>query len=172
MNTMAQEHIHSAGYWGERTDWLIVYAVTRDSSTLERANFQAIERDLAGTRYTIERSGHWAVGWVDYLIIDPTDTEAVEIAERAQSRLEDYSILDESLWSEMELEAYSQNVELAVKWWAKRQHETITDDALNRIMGAVAERAREITEDAWPDDAEIFAAALEVRRKLGHPLHA
>jgi hypothetical protein len=51
--------------------------------------------------WAIERFGHWAVGWVEYLLVKP-GTEAEAVAEKLLARLEDYPILDEMHFSQLE----------------------------------------------------------------------
>jgi hypothetical protein len=115
MTTQRQEHSFSACYFGDNPDWLITCAMNRDSDALGRSDFRCFERALkalpevkewAGefTPVTVERSSHWAVGWVDYLIIDPACTAAVALAEQMRERLEDYPVLDEDDFSELEQE--------------------------------------------------------------------
>lgn len=110
MTTLQQEHSRNACYYGERGDWLIAYAIHRDSGTLERSNWTAFLETLGGEGGTIaiERSSHWAVGWVDYLVIDPSDKAKVELAESLRARLEDYPVLDEMEWSKLEWEEYGE----------------------------------------------------------------
>lgn len=104
---MRQEHSHYAAYWGDREDWLIAASVHRDSDTVDRANWAEWCKALpeSGT-VAIERSTHWAVGWVDYLVIDPSDTAAVALAESLRERLEDYPVLDEMELSNLEWDEY------------------------------------------------------------------
>jgi hypothetical protein len=110
MQTVDQEHSHSAAYWGEYGHWLIAYAQHRDSDILTRANWASFVEALGGESDTvaIERSNHWAVGWVEYLIVDPSDTERVKLAEDLREKLEDYPILDETAWSNLEWDEYTE----------------------------------------------------------------
>ncbi len=91
---------------------------SRDSDCLERANFRAMLTSLGfdddelpsnncptvdddPTR-VIVRENHWAVGWVEWIAIHHADTVGLQIADEQKSRLRDYPILDEELWSEYE----------------------------------------------------------------------
>lgn len=105
---MAQEHSLDAAYFGDRAEWVIAYAQHRDSDTITRSNWAVFLAALGGESDTvaIERSTHWAVGWIDYLIIDPSDTERVGLAERLREKLEDYPVLDEMEWSNLEWDEY------------------------------------------------------------------
>lgn len=99
--------VGSSAYFGERGHWLIAAAVHRDSDTLSRSNWisfgKALEAMAPVTQgWIIERFHHWAVGWIDYLIIDPSCTALVAEAERLRASLEDYPVLDEEHWSQLE----------------------------------------------------------------------
>lgn len=110
LSTLREEHSNSAAYWGDRPDWLIAYAQHRDSDTITRSNWASFLEALGGESDTvaIERSSHWAVGWVEYLVIDPADTERVKLAEELRESLEDYPVLDEMAWSDLEHEEYTE----------------------------------------------------------------
>lgn len=116
MKTMREEHSKSAAYWGEFPDWLIVLARHRDSDVLANSNFECAKKKLksisksynadTGEEFEnviVESSTHWAVGWVEYLIINPNHKGLVESAEDIRERLEDYPILDENDFSEREM---------------------------------------------------------------------
>jgi hypothetical protein len=89
-------------------------SITRDSRTVERANFEA---NLNGIRavdpeendHVVHRFGHWGPGWFEIVIVRP-GTAAERVARENAASLENYSILDESLWSEMEVDAL-------IEWW-------------------------------------------------------
>jgi hypothetical protein len=51
----------------------------------------------------VERSSHWAVGWIDRLIVRP-GSAAAEEAKRLRAKLDDYPVLDEEDWSSLEIE--------------------------------------------------------------------
>lgn len=89
---------------------------TRDSSTLERVNFETMaSRVLAASQHDeteIHRFGHWACGWYEMLLIHPDDIPALVVASELSAALESYSILDEEKLSEAEYEA-------ATEYWAR-----------------------------------------------------
>lgn len=93
-------------YYGDRGDWPIVLTITRDSECLDLSNFRVAQRMLdkvgAADCYAVERSSHWAVGWLDRLLIDPACVAARECAESIHARLEDYPVLDEDDWAQCE----------------------------------------------------------------------
>jgi hypothetical protein len=79
-------------------------AVHRDSDPLDRANYRAMLERLGGESdtVTVERFSNWAVGWVDYILVAPTDWARLRIVYRARKGLEDYPILDGDIFSEVE----------------------------------------------------------------------
>lgn len=102
-------------YWGDHGDWLIAASVHRDSDALGRSNFEVMRETLMSlpevkewdgeyNPVVIERFNHWAVGWVDYLVIDPDCNSAVERAEQMRKALEDYPVLDDDHYSRTEQE--------------------------------------------------------------------
>jgi hypothetical protein len=111
---------------GERYDeYFIVVGRSRDSRSLTESNFHAAcemlsdktpvfkegatvdipleERLLPGV--IIIRSGHWAVGWVEYLLVHESSRDALGIASDIAHRIEDYPILDEFDFSDRVCEA-------------------------------------------------------------------
>lgn len=109
-------NVGSSIYSGERGDWFIALAIHRDSDPLSRSNFECMQKALnalpavkewAGedSPVQIERFSHWAVGWCDYLLINPECKEALELANRLEEKLDDYPVLNEDHWSELETSA-------------------------------------------------------------------
>lgn len=77
---------------------------TRDSGILDESNFHAALTDLGGESETVEvhRFGHWANGWFEIIVIDPSDPAAVKKAEGHEAALDNYPLLDESDYSARE----------------------------------------------------------------------
>lgn len=77
---------------------------SRDSDALERSNFESMLKLLGGESETviIVRESHWAVGWVEWIAIHATDEKALKIADETQAELDDYPVIDEEHWSEVE----------------------------------------------------------------------
>lgn len=90
----------------------------RDSDVLECANFQAmldalgfkneitpddcpVDDDGDPTRIIV-RENHWAVGWVEWIAIHESDAEGLQIADKIVEGLENYPIIDEELYSNLE----------------------------------------------------------------------
>lgn len=117
---MALEKPQDFGYWGSE-DMFVTWGFTGHnmngvSSILEQANFKAISKDLIEKfpeDFRIEQFSHWACGWVDQLVcrilihkdkgfVEENITEAFRKVIDYHNSLEDYPIIDENLYTEME----------------------------------------------------------------------
>lgn len=135
----------------------------RDSGSLTRSNFQVAiaalralpewtppadcPEDDACSRLVVSEN-HWAVGWVEWIAIHESDAAAIEAAEDMLARLENYPVLDEQHFSQLEWDE-------AAAWWASMR---VPDrlDALRRSKAAVsmfASRRDELPED---DSGRLF----------------
>ena len=115
---------HPADYGGFSPDGdYVILSVHRDSDCLDRSNWIRACEILGAEDYNAEhphygrtaddypdrpnvytfRAGHWAVGWVEYLLVryDAPDSVLTEAREIVCS-LADYPVLDESHYSDME----------------------------------------------------------------------
>lgn len=103
-------------YWGDRplgeTWGYAGLSQHRDSSTIERSNFEVISRDLLerfGDEVEVMSSSHCMVGWMDELIVQVKDadgapTDAFKAAVEWSEKLEGYSIADDDHLSTLEYE--------------------------------------------------------------------
>ena len=93
----------------DRAEWLVFPASqTRDSGVLDRSNFRSALKALGGESDTVEvhRFGHWGPGWFEIVLVAP-DSDAATTAQELADALEDYPVVDESDYSELEwTEAY------------------------------------------------------------------
>jgi hypothetical protein len=82
----------------------------RDSDDLEESNFATMLKELGGESDTVivVRELHWAVGWVEWIAVHESDETALRIADDLNIKLADYPVLDESDWSEREMESANQ----------------------------------------------------------------
>lgn len=96
--------VGSCVYWGKYGTWVMVAGQHRDSDCLERSNFQVMLKLLGGESKTvvIERESHWAVGWVEHILIKPTATAKLKIAFDAVQKIKDYPVLGEEHFSQLE----------------------------------------------------------------------
>lgn len=138
----------------ERGAWLVLPTIrTRDSGTLERCNFDAALEQLGGESDTVEihRFGHWACGWLEIVLVDPSriaDAQAIE------DRLEDYPVLDEDALGTLEFD------EAADAWEAMRPSDRI--DWLRRDRhdcGSLAELLAAIRGGELPQGVDIARLA-------------
>lgn len=99
--------------------WLVFLGRTRDSDLLTSHNFEtALERleevnadhptEDTRTVFAVSES-HWAVGWVEWIAIHPSNTRAVALANELADDLDGYPILDEDRYSDKEWEAASES---------------------------------------------------------------
>jgi hypothetical protein len=93
-----------------RTEYYTLGGQHRDSDTLTRSNHRSILKALGGESATVRviRDSHWAVGWVEAIYIHQSDTKSLAIAEEITDGLDGYPVVDESDWSELELETAEQ----------------------------------------------------------------
>jgi hypothetical protein len=77
---------------------------SRDSDALERSNFECMLKALGGETETVivVEESHWAVGWVQWIAIHESDGKALAIADDIRSNLDDYPIVNEDHFSELE----------------------------------------------------------------------
>lgn len=75
----------------------------RDSDCLIRSNFRSALKELGGEseNVVIHRFGHWSCGWWESLAVK-SSTPEFAIAEKIESRLADYPVVDEDDFSELE----------------------------------------------------------------------
>ena len=111
--------------------WAIIYTHNRDSGLLDQSNASVIATAmepfaLADDPHVVfEAHSHWAVGHVDGFSIRVFDangeiTEAFRTYHELAEQISEYPLLDESDYSERELEATLENVADAA-WRLKRQ---------------------------------------------------
>ena len=95
-------------YSGERWDDYYSAGVgqSRDSDALERSNFAKMLEALGGESETVlvVREGHFLVGWVEWIAISDGDIPRAKIADDILAALEDYPVIDEEHFSEVEHE--------------------------------------------------------------------
>ena len=105
MQTLLEHHGRNGLYFGDHGHYLVVTTTHRDADPMTASNWLAfcrtVEQYCPDGMPLIERSSHWACGWVDYLLIDPEDTECIVAVEKLYTRLESYPILDDELYDEL-----------------------------------------------------------------------
>ena len=103
-------------YIGERYDnCFVVYTHHRDSDVLQESNWRSIIRHFDANphiNYKVVRASHWAVGWVEMILVEDHDIASVCFAELIQTALRDYPIFNEEDFSELEAEAVDEIVDI------------------------------------------------------------
>ena len=93
-------------------DYYVFLGQHRDSDALARSNFRSGLKQIGGEKtgddgtplVMVERFGHWGVGWVETIFIHKTAKQILGQADKILAKLEDYPVVDESDWSELETE--------------------------------------------------------------------
>lgn len=136
----------------DRQAWKVGPSRTRDSEIITESNFKAALASLGGESETVEvhSFGHWACGWFEIIIVDPSDDAAMTALGEVVCALENYPILDEHDVSERESEA-------ACEAWEYT-------DLKERIelceRGGVSIFAARRESPPWDDDGSIQEALL------------
>jgi hypothetical protein len=111
--------------------WAIIYTHNRDSGLLDQSNAAFIAKALLpftesdDPDVVMESHHHWAVGHIDGFSIRVFDksgdiSEAFKTYHDLATQMDDYPILDESDYSERELEATLENIDDAA-WRVKNE---------------------------------------------------
>ncbi len=118
--TIPAREIPSFGTCDERLrdgGWEVVTfcSTNRDADVLTRANHAALanalaEVDAEGEAHEVMHSNHWAVGWCDQFIVDPTNTAVMHVLTDCAAALENYPVLDEDLMSALEFDDHHSGV--------------------------------------------------------------
>lgn len=97
----------SENYIGESyNDYYVLLSRNRDSGLVEESNFWSALRMLNGESDTVKviRASHWAVGWIEMILIYESDNESIDKGNEIEKALESYPILDEEDFYERESE--------------------------------------------------------------------
>ena len=91
------ERWQGAYYIGERyDDYFVLYTHHRDSDILQESNYQTIKKEFINLPGVIERSAnHWAVGWVETLLIHDSAEETIQKGIEIHNSLSNYPVLDD-----------------------------------------------------------------------------
>lgn len=86
--------------------YYVFLSQNRDSDSLTRSNFAAALAALGGEdddeTVVVVREFHWAVGWIEWIAIHQDNARALRAADAILEQLEDYPVVDEDAWSELE----------------------------------------------------------------------
>lgn len=183
--TIEEAAQQAAGNWQEFTcfvwfrrdeindpeNWAILYTHHRDSGLLDQSNASVIQKalepftDADDPDVVFESHNHWAVGHIDGFSIrvvrDGEVTDAFRKYHDLAEAMAQYPILDESDYSERELEATFENIPLAA-WRVKDEYE-LPDDWAEHVYDWLSNHrcsALENVDDqgGYPDEDDLRAA--------------
>ena len=132
-------------YIGETyNDYYVLLSRHRDSGLVEESNFWSALKMLNGESDTVKiiRFRHWAVGWIETILIHESDKVSVDKGFEIEKALESYPILDEDDFYERESEKRDELIEEIRKdianehsdWW------NLTNNATDEEIWEMAER--------------------------------
>ena len=132
-------------YIGETyNDYYVLLSRHRDSGLVEESNFWSALKMLNGESDTVKiiRFRHWAVGWIETILIHESDKVSVDKGFEIEKALENYPILDEDDFYERESEKRDELIEEIRKdianehsdWW------NLTNNATDEEIWEMAER--------------------------------
>mgnify|MGYP005846331801 CR=1 FL=1 len=104
-------------------DYYVFLGRHRESEILTNVNYELGLKAIGGPSDTVHevRESHWAVGWVEWIAIHESDTQALEKADEIVAALADYPVLDEEAYSQRqwdEMHRYWIRIQLAerISW--------------------------------------------------------
>ena len=162
-------------------NWSVIYTHNRDSGLLDQSNAAVITKAMTPFSETddpdvvFESHNHWAVGHVDGFSVrvfkNGKITEAFKAYHKLAERIAIYPILDETDYSESEVEATFENI--ADSAWRLKDEFDLPEDWVGEVYSWFAdhnERAIDNRDDqgGYPRENELKAAFLA----LGYALSA
>jgi hypothetical protein len=96
-------------YWAGKPwpDYYVFLGQHRDSDCLSRSNFRSALKTLGGeddNHVVIVRERHWACGWIEWIAIHESASDALETADEIAGALSSYPVVNEEDFSELEME--------------------------------------------------------------------
>lgn len=105
---------YAENYCGEDySDYFVGPSRHRDSQPLEESNFEAALERLGGEtkrNVIVARSSHWAVGWVEQILVHKSAKAKLKILAEIKRDLEEYPVLDDDDFYSREREALDEYV--------------------------------------------------------------
>lgn len=134
---------HPENYAGETFyDYYVGPGQCRDSDVLAQSNFACALEQLGGESKTVlvSHCGHWAVGWVEQILVHKKDKKACKKLDEIMGALAEYPVLDESDHLEREHEYCLDYAEDAADDLveALREHYAIPKKVSRRALRAIA----------------------------------
>lgn len=135
MSNALQKWERADNYAGaEFYDYFLGPARTRDSQDLENSNFEVALERLGGESkkgVIVVRSGHWACGWVEQILVHKTAKAKLRILEQMQEDLTNYPILDEEEYNDRQHASLVQYVDDIYSYLTKEERSKFLDAVFN-----------------------------------------
>lgn len=150
-------HSAGAGLWG-----FTGIDVHRDSDALDRSNFDVISKDLLA-RFPVDcevmHASHWAVGWVDQLLVKWTSkTGVITLAGLAvlewQDTLSDYPVADEDHYFELDSEERRESMVDSIHWLLM-DYETSNESNDSAIESWLFTNQSDVWQEAYEDGGDF-----------------
>ena len=152
-------------------DWAIIYTHNRDSRLLDQSNAAVINKAMMSFSegedpdVVMESHSHWACGHIDGFSLrvfrNGEITEAFRKYHELSERIAEYPILDESDYSERELNATIENISEAA--WKLKHEFDLPEEWQSEVYGWLADHRDHALDDVddqggWPKDDDLEAA--------------
>ena len=166
------------GYWGD-ADMFNTWGWAgidyhRDSNILDHANYQAFHRDIVPDyihHFESERMNHWAVGWIERtlvkVLVNDEDgiifeniTDAFCKTVEVLDCLQEYAVLDDELYCEMEWKKNIDILESESPPMVSREDPGWVEKLLGELLDMDVEMIPDA--DCYPSVEEIVEAAYNV----------
>ena len=114
MEQLKEYFKESSAYWGDKAllNWPVLYTQNRDSDCLTRSNWEQLIKTFSTLfgeeSFYVVNCAHWACGWLEYFLINPEIEKAIFEAEDIERALENYPVLNEEHFSELEMDEANQ----------------------------------------------------------------
>lgn len=193
VNEALKEALQSpSDYYGAIPDlqqqgWALVFGRSRDSDNLEISNYETIlerfnEAYQLNEDYRVEGSSHWAVGWVDQIMVRALDCDCEDWEEA------DFSLSKHNTWTgEAYVDAwicqtcgaigrirkiFEECVEIAGSLadyplldeddYSRREHEDLLDYVQDEIGSIIRRNEDKLVEDWEPEPSQVFEYLFDV----------
>jgi len=152
-------------YMGDdHSDSYIVVMKSRDSDLMDQVNFDSTKEELdawenshiKGDHHFVINNSHWAVGWIEYILITPCencDDSFDELCEWVDDNISqvifESGILDEDTFYEKECEKFSDDIQEWIHEWMVYQEHRLEDnwedlDVYGRVEQLVSDYGRDL----------------------------
>ena len=161
---------YPADYAGiDWTGWYPFLGQNRDSGCLDRSNFRVALRILEALPafevfdpnnpidlthcvggVQVARCNHWAVGWCETIYVHSSATAGLRLADDMVARLQDYPVLDEVDFYDLESEVATEywkgmGIQERIEWCVEyrvsifaARHAFVPDDPAGELVGRLA----------------------------------